>query len=54
MDEQDGQDGTSPGERSGRPGIAFILCILFIHVKKILAAFGCGFVTLCNLWINVL
>jgi hypothetical protein len=42
MDEQDGQDGISPGERSALPCIGPILCILFIHVKKVLAVFGYG------------
>jgi hypothetical protein len=30
--------------------LGFILYILFIHVKKILAVFGCGSAALCRRW----
>jgi len=42
MDEQDEQDGTSPGERSGHLAHRVTLYILSIHVTEVLAVYGCG------------
>jgi len=42
MDEQDAQDETSPGQRSGHLCNAFILYILYIHVKKSWPSIGCN------------
>ena len=43
-----------PAQASGPPilCIGFILYILYIHVKKLPAVFGCGTAALCNLWID--